>query len=254
MSDIILRGLALDSSKTVTTLPSNLRGLVKNTTNETYNQGATTLSRLDYLITSNNTKKGTAPVSLLDPNNLKTNNNQQSKVTKQELLQGLNDVTNTNRNTSNNITTNTQVFVSTTYNFIDTDYTSEKLELAIEAIDNWERKVNTLNSLVTNASGQVGVAYKNSIISNADKLNKARQEAIIARQEAIIAYQNALKEMMEIGNYSSSKSSLYRQKYNIMETKFQQVKQEDQTTMDKVKKFLKEGFNILLDYANPFNY
>lgn len=272
MSDLILRGLALDTQRAVTTLPSNLRSFVKTASNEIYNQGASTLSRLDYLITSTNTKKGSTPISLLNPSNLntKTNNITSSggKVTKLQLLQGLDDIkpasnkypsNSISRNIQNN-TTNTvsrniaPAFVPTSYNFIDTDYTSEKLELAIEAIDNWERKVSSLDSLVTNANGQVGVAYKNSIITSADKLNKARQEAINARQDAIIAYNDALKEVMEIGNVSSSKTSLYRQKYNIMESKFQDVKVQDQTTMDKVKKFLKVGFNYVLDYANPFSY
>jgi hypothetical protein len=39
-----------------------------------------------------------------------------------------------------------------------------------------------------------------------------------------------------------------------MESKFQNVKVHDQKTMEKVKNFLKVGFNYVLDYANPFSY
>lgn len=258
MSDLILRGLAVDAGRTVTTIPSNLRGLIAKKEDKP-KQGAVTLSRLDHLITSSNTKRGATPISLLNPNSLKTKTTSNSsgnvKVTKQQLLSGLNDIKPSNRNNpTNNINSsnksNSTTFVPTSYNFIDTDYTSEKLELAIEAIDNWERKVGSLNSLVTNANGQTGVAYKDNIVKSADKLNKARQEAINARQDAIIAYNDALKEIMSIGNTSSSKTDLYRQKYNLMETKFQDVKIKDETTMDKVKKYL----NTFLDYANPFSY
>jgi tRNA A37 threonylcarbamoyladenosine dehydratase len=252
MSNLVFRGLNTSTTVKVSTLPSSLRNINQN--NFDKEQGAVTLSKLDYLLKSDDTKKGSMPISLLSPNELKTKNS--NKVTKAQLLQGLDNITpfTNNNNSINSTTRNTSTFVPTSYNFIDTDYTSEKLELAIEAIDNWERKVKSLDLLISNANGQKGIAYKESIKSSSDKLNKARQEAINARQNAIVAYNNALKEMMEIGNTSSSKASVYRQKYSLMESKFESVKERDKKTMEKVKEYLNSAFNYIIDYANPFSY
>ncbi len=146
------------------------------------------------------------------------------------------------------------VSVSQSINFIDSnDGTADKLSTAIEKIDNWNRKVSTLNKILEQQQSAANGGDKNVLLNGTRQLTKARTEAIDAREDAMNSYNEALKEMksqLSLSGVPDPRFRNYNIAFNLMEEKFSDTEIKDRTTMQKVGDYLKVGFGL----ANPFNY
>lgn len=264
MSDVVLRSLLAEPTTSI----SSTRALGNKPVAEKEANTPTpsALGLLDQLKLSDEgsgNAKGRVPIGLT--NSVKNGENKKQ-------LQPLKDLTSVSIKTDYKVNTSYTIASGTakvsgsqtvigSVSFVDgADKTSEKLNVAIEKIQNWDSKINVLNSEL---SKQQKTEAKNpaALMSRAKAVTTAKFDAVKSRDEAITAYKSAVDEMkasFRASGVTSSSANQYKNSYDLMEKLFVETMAKDNSTMGQLKGYLKgvmtpENFDKAVQMLNPFD-
>lgn len=126
--------------------------------------------------------------------------------------------------------------VSLSYSFLENNNIIDKFNLANEAVNNFENKINIMSSLLS--KGLTCTNDKSIIISSLNNLNKSRTDAIKKVEDAINIYNSELKKNINSGNPENSQINSYKEKYTSFYSKFEKLKVLDKNVVDNINKLL----------------
>lgn len=260
MSDVVLRSLLAEPTTSISsTRALGNKPVAEKEVNTPTPSALGLLDQLKLSDESSGNAKGRVPIGL-------TSSADKPKLQSLKELGSVSIKTDYKVNTSYTIASGTaKVSGSQTVigsvSFVDgADKTSEKLNVAIEKIQNWDSKINVLNSEL---SKQQKTEAKNpaALMSRAKAVTTAKLDAVKSRDEAITAYKSAVDEMkasFRASGVTSSSANQYKNSYDLMEKLFVETMAKDNSTMGQLKGYLKgvmtsENFDKAVQMLNPFD-